>query len=253
MQAVIQYSYQVDGERYAGTYIREFDARRDAREFARGVQGLAVEVHYNPKRPEASAVMDDQADRLASLKPAPPPAAQLDFFPAPSWAAPLIWPALLVSIAGASVSLYVLLASWSQKGLLEKFFVMHFVAMAACGLAFLASSEEIKERGMKKLWRHAAGDVLGPIGEWALYILEAIAAINFAISWLAAAVAGKPPNDVTTTGAFAAGWLGLFAVSTIVWLRFLRTERQMRLCPSGHRMRPDETYCTRCGRSAAAN
>ena len=54
--AKLAYSYQLDGKYYSGYHTEEFDDEQKAWSFVDALKGQSVQVSYNPRRPEASAI-----------------------------------------------------------------------------------------------------------------------------------------------------------------------------------------------------
>lgn len=72
--ALIRYSYTVNGQHYSGSYRRRFCSSEEAREFLSGfLHGATVPVHFNPRRPRNSEVSHEDFDRLMNEAEVSPP------------------------------------------------------------------------------------------------------------------------------------------------------------------------------------
>lgn len=71
----IRYSFTTEAGAFGGEYKRLFNDRDDARIFATGLKGLAVNVHYNPQNPSKCGLLDEDADLLQGTRPPLPPEA----------------------------------------------------------------------------------------------------------------------------------------------------------------------------------
>jgi hypothetical protein len=63
MGAEVAYSYEVEGEYFSGFYFKKFLREREADEYAaRFKKGQMLPVHYDPRHPERSKVMEGEAE-----------------------------------------------------------------------------------------------------------------------------------------------------------------------------------------------
>ena len=63
VQAEITYSYEVNGEYYSGQFFKTFLRDRTADEYVARFKGKTVPVHYNPRQPDCSKLIEKEAER----------------------------------------------------------------------------------------------------------------------------------------------------------------------------------------------
>ncbi len=65
--ADVGYSYSVDGEYYGGYYTKRFSTMDKAETYAERFKGKTLPVHYDPRHPDKSVVIEQEAEQVFEM------------------------------------------------------------------------------------------------------------------------------------------------------------------------------------------
>jgi hypothetical protein len=244
----ISYTYQVGGADYSGHYKKVFAAEAEAREFLRDLEGKAIEVRYAPSNANRSGVTDAAMNSaLESRAPAPPADVAS---PIPEWAMPLIWPVILLCVAGFCISLWVHISAIMGRRVTSQgmFFALHAGAIVLCFPSVFVAQKLVGNTNRKDFWKAVLRDTPG----WVRYVVYAClgyAALNFMYGWLQMP-AGKNANDSPVEWRMFSGhWMAFYATSGTILYSATRQKSNFDRCINGHLVAAASNFCPRCGQA----
>jgi Protein of unknown function (DUF3592) len=129
-KARLTFNYVVAGQTYSGIYDREFGREDEATDFLRYLPGATIEVHYDPRKPQAAQLSEASLERAMQLRP---PRQRTPAPDIPNWLKPLLWPFVLLAATGLLLSLWVHAgAIVGRKVAPEPFFWAFTLASSLC-------------------------------------------------------------------------------------------------------------------------
>jgi hypothetical protein len=251
--ASFKYSYEVGGNKYAGTFEKQFGTNEESEDFLRDLIGKDVTVQYNPERPSRSFVLDSAIKSLLSSR-TPSAASPLEihryFNPLPIWLTRVLpvfeGLAIIGFILSVMVNVGALTSRWTPP---NYFWVLHVGIFVVFFPAIFVAQKRVGSTHRKDFWKV----VLNGAPDWMKYFLYAVFAYAAAIgvpSWIRAVqqTSGPPRssgfNDWTE---FSVVWMVFYWASFTIFYSAMREERLLPRCVNGHRVTPGSNFCGACG------
>jgi hypothetical protein len=253
--AEISYTYAVGGQKYSGTYRRDFGSQAEASEFIRELRGKPVSLHYNPDKPSKSVPAESSIETLLRSRP-PRPADELALLEmagsVPEWVKPLLWPFIALSAIGLVVSLWAHLGTLMGRRVAPEafFWILHVGIFIVWFPAVVVAQRRIGGANRTDYWKV----VLRGSPDWMRYMVYgffAYAIINFVL-FMANAPSGasgaNPPANVWR--GFSGHWMAFYSAALAIIYSAATANSTIRRCINGHPLPATANFCARCGQPA---
>jgi len=258
VKARLVYSYAPVGEQFRGKYERDFGREEEAQDFLRDLQGKAVEVHFDPRRPEKSVLSEPSLESLLAAR-APVPSAAAAVSALPRWVRPLLVPVELLALAGLALSLWVHLNAVMGHVPDAMFMALHVGIFVVFFPAVLVAQKRTGYTGRRDFWKVA----LRGAPEWMRYLVYGFlgyAFINF--FWTMTQLpTGHTSHAMTAVEwrLFSGHWMAFYWTSfAILYTAAIQPPPDAMVvaptgshCANGHLIAPEESFCSVCGGSRA--
>ncbi len=212
------YSYTVDGQRYAGSYKQYFETPEQGLEFVWKLQGMAVVVSFNPKKPSKSNLTEDSISALLSSRPPVPEGMFLARVgDPPGWSKPLLWPCVVLSALGLGLSLWVHLGALAGRRVAPDgfFWGLHVGIFVVWFPAFYVAKERFGNTARKGFWKVA----LKGSPEWLRYLVYGFliyAVVNFALFMLRAPQGHFDHVPAAVWQGFSGHWMAFYSCALAI-------------------------------------
>jgi len=251
--ATFEYSYEVGGTKYAGTYKKRFGTDEESDDFLRDLIGKDVRVQYNPDKPSRSFVLDDSISSLLSSR-SPSAASPLEthryWNPLPIWLTRVLPMFEVLAIIGFVLSLLVnvgaLISRWTPPSYFWAFHVGIFLVFFP---ALFVAQKRVGNTNRKDFWKV----MLKGAPDWMKYLLYALFVYGAAIgipSWIRTVQHASGPqrssgfNDWTGV---SVTWMVFYWASFTILYAAMQRERFGPRCVNGHLAPPGADFCNQCG------
>ncbi len=178
--AIIRYSYAMGADSYVGFRKQDFGNEEEGLEYVRDLGGRSVSIAVNPSKPAESQLLDE-AIAVAQSSRAPSPLLARPQEQVSAWLKPLLWPVIILALAGFAVSLCVNLAALQKRELLPQayFFLLHLGIFVVWIPAVIVANKRAKRAGSRDLWKA----VLNGPSAWMRYVLYGLFAYGAVIGF----------------------------------------------------------------------
>ena len=221
LTAQVNYSYAIEGKSFRGNYQRELGSYAESEEFTRDLAGKSVSVSYNPRNAAQSTLTKDALTSLHSHRPPLPEGTRLPLgiSDLPAWSKPLLWPLIVMSLAGLILSLWVHLGALAGRKVAPEilFFGLHIGAIAIWLPAIFISKERIGSSRRKDFWKAATSGAPDWV-RYLVYVSGGYAIVNFVLFMLKAppnGTGGDPPAIVWR--GFSGHWMFFYSAAFAIF------------------------------------
>lgn len=243
--AQIAYSYGVQGQTYSGLNRRTFAEQEEANDFLRDLKDRPVTVHYNPAKPEVSAVTETSLqDVLKSRLPVPLSASATQAIP--RWARPFVAFFMGASIVGLVLSLYVHINALMGHSTPGAFWALHAGIFVVWFPAVVVAVRRAGKKRGRDMWKV----ILNGAPVWMRYILYALFAYPFLGLVLSMGNAAGGPSGMENPAqwrGFSQTWMVFYFAAFAILYAALKDARPH--CVNGHVVSPNTVSCPRCGQA----
>lgn len=235
--AELAYSYAPVGETFSGCWKQEFGSEAEAREFVRDLQGRSVVVSYDLDKPSSSTLLKSAIAELLEGRP-PAPAADGVLSRGteiPSWIKPLLWPFVLLSAIGLSLSLWVHFGAVAGRKVAPEpyFWMLHVGIFVVWFPTVLVANRRVGNARRKDYWDAVFKG--SPIWfKYVVYAFLAYAFLNFLIFLPQAPGKKDYPGDgtpVVVWRGFSGHWMVFYAAALAILYSAARTPSESRIEP----------------------
>jgi len=245
----LKYSYSVEGQNYSGTLKRDLPSLAAAQEFVRDLQGLPVEVHYDPEKSSTSALLDSSLEALMQARPTRPEKKDA----IPGWLKPLLWPFVALSAIGLGLSMWVHFAAVMGRRVVppEYFWMLHVGIFVVWIPAVIVSQKRSGNTERKDAWKAA----LKGAPKWMNYMVSiffAYAMVNFLL-FMINAPTGKqhgPDTPPEVWRGFSGHWMLFYSAAFAMLYSAAKSDSASSRCMNGHPLPPGAAVCPQCGQPA---
>ena len=251
--AMFEYSYEVGGTKYVGTYKKQFGTDEESGDFLRNIISKDIKVQYNPDKPSRSFVLDDSVSSLLSSR-SPSAASPLEIHrywnPLPIWLTRVLPLFEALAIIGFAMSVLVnvgaLTSRWTPP---SYFWALHVGIFVVFFPAVFVAQKRVGSTHRRDFWKV----VLKGAPDWMKYFLYAVFAYASAIgipSWIR--IVHEPSGPPQSSGfgewaAFSGIWMVFYWASFAILYAATQQERLGPRCVNGHLASPGAEFCSQCG------
>lgn len=233
--AEIAYSYSVAGNIEGGWDCRSFPKSDEAYEFMRTIKGKPVAVHYNPKKPSISRLLEDAVEMLWQNRPPVPAADSIAVGEPytrraliPAWMRPLLPLFIGLSALGLVLSIWVHVGALMghRAGPELLFIILHCGIFVVWIPAVLMVRNVTGDMNRKDFWKTA----LAHAPTWIRYlvpILVVYAFINFSVVILGTS-RNKAAAGPSEWRGFSGHWMAFYAAALGILYSATRADRNGR-------------------------
>jgi len=245
----LRYSYSVEGQNYSGKLKRQLPNREAAEEFIRDLVGKPVEVHYDPKAPSFSVLLDSSVEALLQLRP-PGPGAKA---PIPHWLKLALLPFIALSAAGFIVSTWIQIEALLGRlvPLPGYFMLLHVGIFVVWFPALMVTQKRLGTLSGKDFWKVATKGAPRWM-QYLIYVMGAYAVVVFLLFtfFVPQGTPGGGPIWGGDWGGFSAVWMHFYGTAFVLLYAAAQENPVRTQCVNGHPLPPNAVICSQCGQPA---
>lgn len=251
------YSYEVGGTRYFGTYKKQFGTLEESEDFLRDLIGKELRIQYNSENPSHSYILDSSINSLLATRiPTDTSALETHRYrnPLPLWfnrSLPLFEVLAIIGfVLSVVVNVGVMTSRWSPP---NYFWALHGGIFLVFLPAILVAQKQVGSIQRRDYWNV----VLKGAPEWMRYFLYALFVYAFVVGlpdwfrpWTQATRPSSTPHQSSVFGdwtVFSAVWMGFYWGSFVILYAAIRQDQLRPRCVNGHLATPGVNFCGECG------